>query len=441
MGATVFFSKTGLWDVSDYGSTPKFAAGVKEKIYINKKDKDILKILAERVAILANRSIETEKRDLWIKHNSLKTNIPVIFCDPENGWNEIITSKDIQCEGELARKWELVLRKEIFWAEEICDDKVIEPYFEIGYTYNDTGWGLETKINRRDESGACNWDAPISDYKDLERIKLPELDIDFETTKQTASLAEDIFKNIFEVKVRGVWWWSLGLTLDLAMLRGLERIMYDMIDNPGLIHGLMDKIQEGTIKKLAYLEKNNLLSLNTCSYVGSGGFGYTEELPAGNSNKDNIKLDELWGFGESQETSQISPTMFEEFVFRYQLPILEKFGLNCYGCCESLENRWEIIKKIPNLRRVSVSPWSDLGKMADFLGDKYIYSLKPNPAQLASPKVDLNNISKNIKNYLEVTKDCIPEIIMKDNHTLGNNPDNVKDWVRLVRKEINNIKR
>ena len=42
---------------------------------------------------------------------------------------------------------------------------------------------------------------------------------------------------------------------------------------------------------------------------------------------------------------------------------------------------------------------------------------------------------------MEVTKDCIPEIIMKDNHTLGNNPDNVKDWVRLIRKEINNIKR
>lgn len=229
------------------------------------------------------------------------------------------------------------------------------------------------------------------------------------------------------------------MTLDLALLRGLEQIMYDMLDNPGLIHNLMNKIQEGTIEKLNYLEKNNLLSLNTSSYVGSGGFGYTEEMPS--KKKNNVKLNELWGFGESQETGQISPMMFEEFVFKYQLPILEKFGINCYGCCEPLEKRWEIIKKIPNLRRVSVSPWSDSRKMADLLGDKYIYSLKPNPAQLAVPKIDLENVTKNIKQYLEVTKNCVTEIIMKDNHTIGKNPNNIKDWVKLLRKEINIIKK
>jgi len=435
----MFFSKSGLWDVSDYGSTPKFTAGEKLKVYANKKDKDILRKLAEKVAVLAERPFESEKRDLWSKHNSLKTKMPVIFCDPENGWNEIITDGDIACEGELAKKWELVLRKEIFWAEEIRDDKVIEPWFEIGYTYDDSGWGIETKIDRKYSSGACTWDAPIRGLEDLDRIKLPQLNIDLDTTDQTFGLAEDIFKNVLEVKLRGAWWWSLGMTLDLAMLRGLEQIMYDMLDNPELIHSLMSRIQEGTIGKLNYLEKNNLLSLNSSSYVGSGGFGYTEELPS--KKKNNVKLNELWGFGESQETGQVSPMMFEEFVFKYQLPILEKFGINCYGCCEPIEKRWEIIKKIPNLRRVSVSPWSDCRKMADLLQDKYIYSLKPNPAQLAVPKINLEYISKNIKQYLEVTKDCVTEIIMKDNHTLGNNPDNVRDWVKLLRKEINIIKR
>jgi hypothetical protein len=437
----MLFSKSGLWDVSDYGSTPKFTAGEKGKVNIDKKDRDILRRLAEKVAVLAKRSIESEKRDLWFKHNSLKTNMPVIFCDPENGWNEIITENEILCESELAKKWELVLKKEIFWAEEICDDKVIEPHFEIGYTYSDSGWGLEPKINRKDLRGSITWDAPVKHYKDLEKIKLPELNIDFETTNQTRSLAEEIFKGILEVKVRGVWWWSLGLTNDLAILRGLEQIMYDMIDNTDLIHSLMNKIGQGTINKLDYLEKNNLLSLNTFSYVGSGGFGYTRELPSGNPIKNNVKLTELWGFSESQETGQISPMMFEEFIFRYQLPILEKFGLNCYGCCEPLDKRWEVIKKIPNLRRVSVSPWADNRKMADLLEDKYIYSLKPNPSQLALPNIDSRNILKNIKNYLEITKNCIPEIIMKDNHTLGNNPNNVKDWVKLLREEINNIKR
>ena len=435
----MFFSKSGLWDVSDYGSTPKFNAGEKGKVFVTEKDRDILRKLAEEVAILAGKSIESEKRDLWLKHNSLKTKIPVIFCDPENGWNEIIKGNDILCKSELAKKWEMVLRKEIFWAEEIRDDKVIEPLFEIGYTYTDSGWGIETKINRKESSGACAWNAPIKGYEDLSRIKMPQLNIDSDTTDQTLGLAKDIFKNILEVRSRGVWWWTLGMTLDLAMLRGLEQIMYDMPDNPELIHNLMRKIQEGTIGKLNYLEKNNLLSLNSSSYVGSGGFGYTDELPSG--KKDDIKLKDLWGFGESQETGQISPQMFEEFVFKYQLPVLEKFGLNCYGCCEPLEKRWQIIKKIPNLRRVSVSSWSDCRKMADLLQDKYIFSLKPNPAQLSVSEINLEYVSKNIKQYLDVTKDCVTEIIMKDNHTLGKNPDNVKNWVKMLRKEINILKK
>lgn len=434
----MFFSKSGLWDVSDYGSTPKFTAGEKGKVYIGPKDKDILKGLAEKVAILADRPIEGEKRDLWFKHNSLKTKIPVIFCDPENGWNEIITRKDIVCESELAKKWELVLRKEIFWTEEIRDDKVIEPRFEIGYTFDESGWGIDAKIKRRDSSGACTWDAPVKGFEDLNKIKLPKINIDFNTTNQTLDLAKDIFRNILEVRIRGVWWWSLGMTLDLAMLRGLEQIMYDMLDNPQLIHGLMSKIQEGTIGKINYLEKNNLLSLNTYSYVGSGGFGYTKELPS--EKNDNVKLNDLWGFAESQETGQISPMMFDEFVFNYQLPVLEKFGINCYGCCEPIEKRWESIKKIPNLRRVSVSPWSDCRKMADLLQDKYIYSLKANPAQVATSKINLEYVSKNIKQYLEVTKDCVTEIIMKDNHTIGNNPNNIKNWVKMIREEIKNIK-
>ena len=54
----------------------------------------------------------------------------------------------------------------------------------------------------------------------------------------------------------------------------------------------------------------------------------------------------MWGFCESQETVGVSPKMFEEFVFAYQLPILDRFGLNIYGCCEPLDRRFDIVKRI-----------------------------------------------------------------------------------------------
>ena len=430
---------TGLWTASDYGSTPKYTAGEKEEVFISKKDKEILRDLATRVAELASRQIENEKKSLWTLHNMLKTKKPVILCDPENGWNEIITDNVIKCSGDLARRWEMVIRKEIFWAESIKDDKVIEPNFDIGYTFTDNNWGLEEAKFSGGDGGSFAWEAPIKNLEDVNRIKNPKIDIDHKTTKAAIETATDTFGDILNIRLAGRWWWTLGLTLDLAFLRGLENIMWDMVDNKDLMHKLMNILMNGTLRKLDFLESNNLLSLNDDKYVGSGGFGYTEELPGSNFNGKNIMLKDMWGFGDSQETGSVSPQMFEEFVFKYQLPILKRFGLNCYGCCEVLDKRWHIIKKIPNLRRVSVSPWADLENMAENLQDNYIFSMKPNPADLAVSNVDKESVRKKISNALKITKGCILEIIMKDNHTLGNNPDNLVNWVKIVREEIEKV--
>ena len=72
---------------------------------ISAHDQPILHELAVRVAELASRPVEQEKRDLWYSHNALEETRPVIFCGPENGWTEIIREKDLQCEGKLAREW------------------------------------------------------------------------------------------------------------------------------------------------------------------------------------------------------------------------------------------------------------------------------------------------------------------------------------------------
>jgi hypothetical protein len=53
---------------------------------------------------------------------------------------------------------------------------------------------------------------------------------------------------------------------------------------------------------------------------------------------------------------------------------LERFGLDCCGGREPLDQRWAAVRKIPHLRRVSVSPWADAERMAEFLGDGYILS-------------------------------------------------------------------
>jgi hypothetical protein len=154
---------------------------------------------------------------------------------------------------------------------------------------------------------------------------------------------------------------------------------------------------EGNIRRLEELESRGLLSPNNdSSYVGSGGIGYSRELRAGLPDDHRVRMKDLWGHSESQETGSIAPEMFEEFIFPYQLQIIRGFGLACYGCCEALEKRWHIVRRIPNLRRVSVSAWSDKIRMADGLEDRYICSLKPNPAHLAIPVIDRDRLRSDM---------------------------------------------
>jgi hypothetical protein len=418
--------------------------GIETDLVFSAEEKDTLRELARQVAELAGRPDEDEKRELWRRLNDLEPVRPLVFCDPENGWNEIIRQKDLRCTDKLARVWEMNLRKEIFWGSEMLDDRVIQPYFDVPYSYSDTGWGLSQEIigeEGQEHGGSVRWNSPIRDYdRDLPKLEFPRIIVDYEQTHRVLDFARELFDGILEVRLRGVWWWSLGMTMDFIYLRGLENLMLDMYDHPDGVHRLMGFLRDGYLAKLDFLEENDLLSLNTGgSYVGSGGFGWTDELPQPDFDGEHVRTIDMWGFTESQETVGVSTEMFAEFIFPYQKTIQERFGLNCYGCCEPIDPRWDIVKQTPRLRRVSTSPWANKARMAELLGTDYILSMKPSPTPLAAPRIDEEEVRRDIRGDLERTEGCRVEIIMKDNHTIGNNPQNVVEWTRIAKEEARRV--
>ena len=415
--------------------------GIDGSLEVSPREKNILRGLAAKVAELAARPIEEEKKRLWTLHNDLHPTRPLVFCDPENGWNEIIPQDQIQCEHALFRVWEMSLRKEVFWGEHMRDDRVIERYFNIPWQYTDSGYGLVETILKTDEQGAYTWRWPIKEYEtDFGQLRFPEISLDEDRTRRIRDVAHEILGDILRVRIKGTWWWTLGMTWDFIRLRGLENLMTDMLLQPQWVHRLMDFLCQSVHRKLDFLESHGLLSLNTeGTYVGSGGFGWTTQLPAPGYDASKVRTMDMWGFAESQETVGISPEMYREFIFPYQRTILERFGLNCYGCCEPLDNRWDLVKTFPRLRRVSVSPWSDVQRMAELLQGNYIFSLKPSPVPLAQPQLDEDSIRQELRSYLQRTKNCRVEVIMKDNHTLGKNPQNAVRWVALAKEEAQNL--
>lgn len=143
----------------------------------------------------------------------------------------------------------------------------------------------------------------------------------------------------------------------------------------------------------------------------------------------------MWGFATTQIFSEVSPAMHEEFALQYERRWLGHFGLNAYGCCEPLDKKLHIVKTIPRIRRISMSPWVNVEKAAVHFGDKYIFSWKPNPAVVASEQWNPDFARRTIRDTLEKTRGCIIEMIMKDTHTCRNQPERMWEWVKIAKEE------
>lgn len=74
--------------------------------------------------------------------------------------------------------------------------------------------------------------------------------------------------------------------------------------------------------------------------------------------------------------------------------------------------------------------------MADALGCDFVFSRKPNPALISTERFDETAIRADIRRTLEAARGCRLEIIMKDVHTLNNEPARLARWVRIAREEI-----
>ena len=60
----------------------------------------------------------------------------------------------------------------------------------------------------------------------------------------------------------------------------------------------------------------------------------------------------------------MSPKFHDEFLFQYQIPIMEHFGLVHYGCCEDLTRKIDMLRQLKNLRSIAVTPAANLRKCA-----------------------------------------------------------------------------
>ena len=410
---------------------------------LSRKDKEILIRLVRRLAEIAADPVMPERKRLWKALHAFHPERPMILTEPPPA--ELFPPESLQCEGEWSRGREQRWRWDIFIYEQVHDDTVVEPRITYGNKIIASGFGVEAVVEKGDDGkghGSVRWDAPLKYLKtDMKRLHFQTFTFDRAGTLREKELLEDVSRGILPVVNRSMLWWTQGLTGKAIKLLGLEAFMMAMYDQPDELHELMAFLRDDQMHLLDFCEREGLLTLNNENdYVGSGGCGYIDRLPQPDYIPNApVRLKDLWGLSESQETVSVSPAMFAEFVFPYLLPLISRFGLAYYGCCEPVHDRWPIIKRIPNLHTVSIAPWADQEKMVEFLGRNYGYARKPNPAYISTPQWNEALIWDDLRKTITLTKGLNLELDMKDVHTLCNEPWRLGRWVQIARDIIADI--
>ena len=404
---------------------------------ISSTDRNIIRGLAKRVTDIAALPIQAERRDLWKQHNSLKSTRPMILVFPEGSWEELLTAHDLRCEGDRARDFEIRLRSRLYYHDHFQDDTVIEKEWIVDKVIHNSGWGLEPRrIESPDARGSWRFDPVIKEPAELKKLRFPEITHDESATQQALTEAQDIFGDILDVKLKGVAHISYHMMGDYTALRGLEEVMMDMVLNPQMLHDAMAFMMEGHRHVLQQYIEQNLLSLNNDStYQSSGGNGYTTELPAPGFDPEHVRPCDMWASAEAQEMDAVSPDMHAQFILQYEKRLLESFGLNGYGCCDDLTGKLDDIFAIPNIRRISISPFANVDACAEKLKGDYIFSWKPHPAHLVG---DFNEdmMRDYIRHAVSVTQahDCVMEMVLKDTHTCEHHPERFDRWLQIARE-------
>ncbi|MBN2581557.1 MAG: hypothetical protein JXL80_00705 [Planctomycetes bacterium] len=403
---------------------------------VSAKEREVLRQLASRVAEAAADPAQHRAADLWRRFNSLRAERPMVLAFPEGGWRELVPEASCVCGDPLLRQWELHLRCTVFRAEHIGDDWPITSLFNIRPVTRVGNFGLEETRDRTADIGSFHWDPPVKSEADFNKLHIRSVEVDHEETERRLNLAADLLGDLLRVRPGGMLWWTVGLTQDLVFLRGLDQIMFDMYDRPEFLHRLMALLRDDMMHMIDVYEQAGVLNLNNGpdDYVGSGGVGCTDELPAKDFD-GTVRPRDMWCLGESQETVGVGPEQFAEFILPYQLPLMRRFGLVCYGCCEPLDKRFDLLlENLPHLRRVSVSPWCNRELAAEKLRGRAIFSWKPNPAMVCAPEPQWDEVERVTRETLRIAEGCCVEMILKDTHTFCNDPDRVGRWVQTVRR-------
>lgn len=411
---------------------------------VTEKEREFLRDLARKQMELANLPIMKEKERLWIKHNAVQGERPMVVMEDISFWEEICPK--FVCESPFAQKLENLFYKNIIIVDLLADDKVVPPYFQVDYGARYQRYGLASKKVFASDGVGFHIEPVIECLEDdFHKLKETIYSYDPAEVQKEVSAIEDIIGDIIPVvpiNVSNVW--NISLAQQAVNLMGTENMFCAMIDEPDEFKEFMQYLGDDTLRLLKFQEESGCLQVNNGNqFMGSGSYCFSDQLPQ-SDYAGKPRLIDTWGHLNAQEAVGLSKDMFCEFILPDTMRVAHEFGLLYFGCCEPVSDFWvDGIEKIKNLRKVSVSAWCDEEYIAPRLAERnIIYSRKPSPNFIGIQSAfDEAEFRKYVQNSTAALKKSggKAEFIFRDIYKLHGNLGKVKRAVEIVREETENL--
>ncbi|MCX7011464.1 MAG: hypothetical protein NTW86_02650 [Candidatus Sumerlaeota bacterium] len=408
---------------------------------IDAKSREILKTLASRVAEIAALPAQAETIRLWKALNGLKPVRPMFRID-QIPWHEMDVDGELalQTKEPFVRSLETQLRRILYSWKHMPVDMVAEPAISIPKAIRGAGFGIQTiqQTAASDPKNPVVGHSYIDQLKtedDIQRIKTPEIVLDEQATARAEERAHELFDGILDVRMQGMPTmfrpWDM-----IVQWHGTESLFFDLTERPEFIHAIMRRLTDASLSMLDQLEEKGLLGYPQPLIHCTGA--YSDELPVPGFDPRRPRAKDLWASGQAQIFSGVSPAMHQEFELDYANRWYARFGLVYYGCCEPLDRKLDIIRKIPHVRKISMSPWVDVERGAEQIGRDFVFSRKPSPAFLARDPWSPAAVEADLRDTLDRCRrhGCPVELILKDISTVRYQPQRLWEWADIAMRLV-----
>lgn len=411
------------------------------------EDRQRLRSLAKRQAEIAALPIMEGRQKMWTQMNDAVPGArPPFAIETWTFDRDFMPSSIFHCASEYGRSIEGRLLRNIRQFEIIGDDHVCPSTFDIGWHVWCDEFGIEIPTHyEKDSDGIVtgyHFDCPITDLSDgFDIVRPSTFGVDREGTIQEKEFLQDLFGDILPINIKSGTYGATCLTQRLVRLMSMETFFLAMYDCPEILHQLMAYLRDNAMSMCRWAEAEGLLVLNNGNQSTCGTcFNFTTLLPK-QPCEGQVRLADMWGVMDSQETVGISPDLFHEFCYPYYADLASLFGLVYWGCCEPADPLWEkSLRHLPNLKAISISRWANEEYMTQALaGTGIVYSRKPNPNLLGVDR-ELNEEAwtAELRKTLELTtKHAVSsEFIVRDVYTLHGNLHKAKRATELAKQVI-----